>query len=147
MKNYFLILLLLIFSQLSVFANDLICLELKYTVNSNVNHSVDKIEYFYLDKTNNTILDDNKNPVTSIEELNDKNIVFITKYPANDKAYNIVTTYKINRFTGGLKTIQQSCPRTKLAKFDRALTTGLYDITIGEGTGTVSKVDKALQKF
>ena len=92
-----------------------------------------------------------QDPVVNSEEIgvdiNDKNIVFITKYPANDKAYDIVTTYKINRFTGGLQTIQQSCPRTKLAKFDRALTAGLYDITIGEGTGTVSKVDKALQKF
>lgn len=147
MKKILLTILVLFFSQLNTLADGLTCLELNYTVNLNTNHSVNKTEYFYIDNENKTILDDTKNPVTKIEEFNDKIIVFITKYAANDKAFDIITTYKINRFTGGLQTLQQSCPRTKLAKLDRALTTGLYNITIGEGTGTVSKVDKVLQKF
>lgn len=125
---------------------NLTCLELKYTVSSR-NHSVDKLEYFYINTADNIVLDNNKNHVASVEEFSDKTIKFITKHPANDTIYDIVTTYTIDRYTGSVHTLQQSCPRTKLAKFDRALTMGIYDLTIGEGTGTVNKVEKTKQRF
>ena len=128
------------------YKENLTCLELKYTVSSRT-HSTDKIEYFYINPVNNIVLDVNKAPVALINEFSEKTIKFVTKHPANDPAYDIVITYTIDRYTGSVHTLEQSCPRTKLAKFDRALTMGIYDLTIGEGTGTVNKVEKTQQRF
>ena len=111
------------------------------------NHSVDKHEYFYIDTINKAVFDHRKQQVNAIEEFNDEIIKFVTISPANDSDYNIITYYTINRYTGSVKTIHQSSPANGIAKFSRALTVGLHDITFGEGTGTAKKVEKTVQQF
>lgn len=123
-----------------------ICLELKYAM-SRGNHSVDKHEYFYIDTVNNAVFDHRKQQVNAVEEFNDEIIKFVTISPANDSNFNLVTYYTINRYTGSVKTVHQSSPANGIAKFSRALATGLYDVTFGEGTGTAKKVEKVKQQF
>lgn len=146
MKKFVITLLLVLsFNSISV-AESLTCLELNYTI-SERNHSTNKLEYFYINTETKEVFDNNKKAIFSVEEFNNNFIKFTTKHPASDTAYDIVVYYTIDRYTGSVSTIHKSCPRTKMAKFDRALTMGIYDLTIGEGTGTVKKVNKASQRF
>jgi len=125
---------------------NLTCLKMKY-IDDNLQRSVQKTEYFFIDTTNKIVLDKYKKPVFKIQRFDDNIIKFITKTPTYYDGYDILQVYIVDRYTGNLQTGKERVSNNVFTKFNTALTTGLYDIPIGEGTGSVTKVDETEQKF
>ena len=123
-----------------------VCIELRYEISKH-KHSTSMLEYFYIDSNKKNVMNHLKHPVSAVEEFNDEIIKFVTIKSSNHPDFNIVTYYTLNRYTGNIHVLQQSSPANKVGKFSRALSTGVYDITIGEATGTAKKIDRPSQQF